>query len=66
MTFKIEKNIPLTSPTIKYPFGDLEVGDSFFCDDFHVKNAAHSYARGRDMTVAVRKENDGFRVWRTK
>lgn len=74
MTLKIEKNIPI--PPIgaggaiykgKYPFGFMEIGDSFFVDmpsasfSGFVGNARRMFP---NMKFAQRKEGSGTRVWR--
>lgn len=70
--FEIEKDKPIP-PRRKYPFEDMEVGDSFFAprDDFpHAGDAARVYAHHRKGKVKFRTRNvtengvNGTRVWR--
>lgn len=66
--FKIEKDIPV--PNIagrgrtKYPFHELEVGDSLFSESISIRQAAYAFARRKGIKVTVRKTDNGYRVWR--
>ena len=78
--YTIEKDIPLQprkrnkwkNPR-KYPFNKMEIGDSFFVENYSrdkmqgVSNAGRNYFRkmGKydQVTVTVRKVDSGFRVW---
>jgi len=76
MTFKIEKNIPLPAPDgAKYPFEEMEIGDSFaFGSDMRstIASACASYSkratvkRGHNVKfrVSLLKGQDHGRVWR--
>lgn len=66
---KIEKDIPV--PMIwgrKYPFNQMEIGDSFFIE---IKTP-HSFSqstkplRDKGWGFTTRKENGGVRIWRYK
>jgi hypothetical protein len=68
--FVIEKGIPIPEPASalrKYPWHEMEPGDSFY-----VPNAPKSLQsmcskkRGDGLEFAARKEKNGLRVWRTK
>ncbi len=69
---KIEKNIqvpheyPRTSH--KYPFSEMEIGDSFIIKSNHrlVAAAAVMYAKRNNMKFSVRKFEGGWRCWRVK
>jgi hypothetical protein len=77
--FKIEKEVPIPKSQKKgfrntrYPFNKMEIGDSFFVENYtresmqQVSNAGRSYFRYKGnydkVTVACRKEGTGFRVW---
>lgn len=70
---KIEKGIPLTNPVHpggqrKYPFGEMELGDSFYWDGkrHRVDSAASYYGKRNNKKFAVRKEGSGARCWRTE
>ena len=65
----IDKNIPMPSKMrtkILYPYSDMEIGDSFFTISKHggqlasVANKRHAPKR-----FSVRRDGDGFRIWRT-
>ena len=72
--YDIDKCIPV--PKLprhrKYPFGEMEIGDSFV--DYNTPfatlcAAAHSYKRNNGKTFTTRRINDplqgpGVRVWR--
>lgn len=84
--FKIEKGIPMPAKVRtggrhagygrqRYPFPDMEIGDSFFVASSEslsqwqlsgrLGDAASSYARRRPgLTFTTRYEASGVRVWR--
>ena len=73
--FCIEKNVPLppARACTKYPFGDMEVGDSFLvaCTDdqrravlTRVGVAANSHRRRHGRRYSSRTVSGGIRVWR--
>lgn len=72
MTIKIEKGVEIPPQTrrLKYPFEDMEVGDSFFvkADPKTIRAAAHNYRKTRDKSrkFTIRAVDGGARVWRTK
>ena len=55
----------------KYPFGSMEVGESFFMeasseeDIKPVRSAASRYAKRNGLEFASRTVDGGVRVWRT-
>ncbi len=65
----IDKNIPLPSLS-RYPFLDMEIGDSFFAAESIEKIVGSwTYQKrryGRKFSCRATNENgnDGFRVWR--
>lgn len=70
MSYTIEKDIPLPEhrgrPN-KYPFPDMDVGDSFAVpldEVSSVRNAAYAWAFRHDWKLAVRKTDEGARCWR--
>ena len=75
--FKIEKGIQLTPSQTnqKYPFFEMEVGDSFIISDVYTSeemnrcgNASRSWAkqRGNGRKFALRKtDKNEIRIWRT-
>jgi hypothetical protein len=64
--FKIEKGIPIPLHRNKFPWENMQVGDSFAFDPCLVKyQGLHSAARAQGMKVATRKDADGnMRCWR--
>ena len=82
MAYKIEKDVPLSSYNIKsrkYPFDQMEVGDSFFAPYPDAKKArqnAISRNKGKyrklPKNIAVQRHfvtrtvEGGVRIWRTK
>jgi len=73
--FKIEKNIniPTKRKCTKYPFPDMDVGDSFIAGEYSrilmskYSNAARNWAKSSDSNwkFTVRKIGDTIRIWRT-
>lgn len=72
---KIQKNIPIPNTTAgrpsKYPFADMEIGDSFELRDVPkntVLNAASSWAKRNKnkRKFCIRYENKVTRIWRIK
>lgn len=69
--FKIEKDVPVkeaSNRASKYPFKDMEVGDSFFVDDASlrgpIQNACRAYGARNFSKFVTRTVSNGFRVWR--
>lgn len=71
----VEKGRPIPPLTTKkYPFGEMEIGDSFWVpmgeNEEKTKNmircAAGAFGRRRVMKFSVRKIDNGFRVWRVE
>lgn len=65
----IEKNIPFPKvSSTKYPFLDLEVGDSFFVPDMTTSSISSNIQRFRlkypDRKWSTRTVSGGIRVWR--
>lgn len=71
MTFKVEKNIPII-PILKskYPFNDMEVGDSFLVKELKkykvISSSCWHWGKKLKMKFITRATKDGVRVWRTK
>ena len=78
MEYKIEKGIeliPKRKSGCKYPFGDMNVGDSFIYDEYSrknqclISNAARNWVKKaqNNWIFAVRKTEDNkIRIWRIK
>lgn len=77
---KIEKGIPAPKQknTSKYPFADMEVGDSVYVDGqrssynqavkdgakFSALPTAHQYGKRSGKKFTGRNEGSGVRIWR--
>ena len=71
--YKIEKNIPTpinarSKGESKYPFAQMEVGDSFVMEDRSISranNAIHLFRKKfPEKKFVVRAVDAGFRIWR--
>jgi len=65
---KIDKGVPVPlNRRTKYPWADMEVGDSFFVVTDKIANFKRNvYAKNRNgKEFTARAEGDGCRVWRT-
>ncbi len=69
MKIKIEKGVEFTlgHTNAKYPWDDMEIGDSFFFADQKVVSAACSRnQRDKSKKFVTRQVEGGFRVWRVE
>lgn len=80
MSYKIDKNVPvpaeLRGRKAKYPFKEMEVGDSFFIPKtetarttlYNASATPRLVKLGFKFTMQTKTENgvEGFRVWRVK
>ena len=80
MAYEIEKNKPIPSARTKYPFWQMEVGDSFTVlpnDPGAVRTSPHASPRAmaaaytwgklNGKTFTMRTNSDkGFTIWRIK
>lgn len=71
--YKIEKNVPVVKTRSKWPFGKMEVGDSFIIpkgDYINMNNiysaASHYGKRHGGMKFTTKACDEGRRVWRIK
>lgn len=69
--FEIEKGIPIPihhrpGRTRKYPFGEMDIGDSFYVEapQRRISEAASKYGKKHCEKFATRTENGGCRCWR--
>lgn len=70
--FKIESDVPAPSSrngrSYKYPFAEMNVGDSFLISDGSgvekIRYAASYYGSRNQKKFAVRKCDSGHRCWR--
>lgn len=69
MDIKIEKNVPMPLRAKKYPFAEMEVGDSFVTDVSakRLSNSAAFFGIKNNMKFSVRTLPDGsVRCWRVE
>ncbi len=68
MTVKIDKGIPMPpcNRAGKYPWKEMEVGDSFLMDGdpVYAANTANKAGRKHGRKFSSRKTREGMRVWR--
>lgn len=64
-TIRIEKGISIPSRR-KSIIDSMEVGDSFFVLSKRNQSGYHATAKSRGVKITVRREGDGYRVWRIK
>ena len=68
---KIEKGIPITprksaGRKSKYPWGEMEVGDSFFVPGAKTAPIRPQKLHEAGMKFTSRSVEGGFRIWRTE
>lgn len=72
MTNKIEKDIPVPATTRlrKYPFADMQPGDSVFFPGEDINSrpyrAAMTLGKRRGWKFVARRERNGIRIWRAE
>ena len=70
MNLKIEKNIPIPTPSNSRPSGwglvadEMQVGDSVFCNNNSDRGSLYNALTYRKAKVTCRKIDKGYRVWR--
>lgn len=71
--FTIEKNIPITKSSpgrkqgvSKYPFAEMEIGDSFLVPREKENSVNCISRRFLDKKFSMRKVEGGCRIWRIK
>jgi hypothetical protein len=70
MSYVIEKGIPIASrvcTNVKFPFEQMEVGDSFAvakAEGKYASDAARKYGKYNGKTFATRTIGDQTRIWR--
>ena len=68
----IEKNVPLpiTMKKTRYPFEQMEIGDSIVFDlrdkQCVAQAATHLKQRNPEWNYTTRREGNNFRLWRTE
>lgn len=72
MGYRIEQDVPMPPSrggAALYPFGQLDVGDSFYFTGEPYQNtsfrrSASAYGTRNGVKLTVRKDGDGLRCWR--
>lgn len=69
--FKIEKGEAPATSRVSWPFGGMDVGDTFLVPLGHegvskAVGAAHAYGKSNGKKFTCRSQADGVRIWRTK
>ncbi len=66
--FKIDKGVLMLATSrgaAKYPFREMDIGDSFWAEKTSsVRGAAVSFGLRHGKKFSSRKEGDGYRIWR--
>ena len=63
----VEKSVPLPEGKKRYPYKEMDIGDSFFVGDGKLQvvcNANYRASKRLGMQFIARKEPEGVRVWR--
>ena len=64
---EISKDVPLPLPRRRYPYGVMEVGESFLVDGGNLQvvcNANYRAGKRLSRKFIARREEGGVRVWR--
>lgn len=67
---QIDKNIPLPAHAgkggamAKYPFAEMDVGDSIFSENMSIRSAAYAFAKVHGIKFCCRAIDGGARIWR--
>lgn len=66
---KVDEAVPMPTGifTRKYPYADLEVGQSFLAPEANhnsIRAGASQYGKKLSRRFSVRKTQEGIRVWR--
>ena len=69
MTIKIDKEIPIPGPRYKYPFSEMDVGDSIAisaADANSMRSSAKYHSEKTGKKFISRTDGDKVRLWRVK
>lgn len=68
MGYRVSRKIAIPSTSAgrdpKYPFPELEIGESFEVATTNEKNAARKRFDNRNQRIVTRSTDNGFRIWR--
>ena len=68
ISVEINKDVPLPPPRRRYPYGEMEVGESFLIAQGNLQvvcNANYRAGKRLGRRFIARREEGGVRVWRT-
>ena len=68
ISIDVQKDVPVPEARKRYPYKEMDIGDSFFVDGGGIQNVCNqNYRMGKKlgMSFIARKEEGGVRVWRT-
>ncbi len=65
-TYQIEKGVPAPDAPLRYPFPEMEVGDSFFTPGPRksMASAAFAYGAKTGRKFTTQRVDGGYRCWR--
>ena len=70
MGITIQKNVPVPTFRVSWPFAEMKVGDSILVEDPgltpRVRMAAYDFGKRNSRRFMTRSVEGGVRVWRTK
>lgn len=68
MTYEIEKDVPMpnTRNRTKYPWAEMEVGDSILCETVNARLSAYHYGHRYGLKFSARIAGVGVRIWRVE
>ena len=67
INIEVSKDVPLPEPKRRYPYGVMDVGESFFVNGGKLQvvcNANYRAGKRLDRKFIARCEESGVRVWR--
>jgi hypothetical protein len=68
INLEVDKSVPLPEGKKRYPYKEMDIGDSFFVGAGKLQvvcNANYRASKRLGMQFIARKEVEGVRVWRT-
>ena len=66
---EISRDVPVPPPKRRYPYREMEVGESFLVTDGVLQvvcNNNYRVSKTTGMKFIARREGNGVRVWRTE
>lgn len=66
MSFKTQKDVPVPPAKTKYPFSEMQVGDSIVVPNVNCTCAAYAYGRKHKQKFRTRAQGDWYRIWRVE